>query len=259
MLPITRAHLTHPISRPALRDPERFMIPEVRAIVMHWTANTGRGANAMANRNYFNLGSRHASAHYCVDDRTIVQCLPHNEVGYHVGARRYLTAGQMIMAGGRLGPNHYTIGIEMCVNSDGDWNATYQHSAELAAWLLGKYPGARLLRHFDITGKDCPKMMLEPAPWAAFVEDVKVAATEHERALIAIAESRVNGLNVRNAPGMDGIVLGTLHQGEPVTITQRIGNWCEVEPGGWCHSNFLTNYKTHPAHVLREISTRHPE
>jgi len=259
MLPITRAHLTHPISRPAMRDPKRFTIPEVRAIIMHWTANTGRGANAMANRNYFNLGSRAASAHYCVDDRTIVQCLPHNEVAYHVGARRYLTDGQMIMTGGNLSPNHYTIGIEMCVNSDGDWNKTYQHSAELAAWLLIKYPGARLLRHFDITGKDCPKMMLEPDDWAAFVDDVKIIAHEQDRYLIAIAESRVDGVNIRSAPSMHSVVLGTLHQSEPVTITQRIGNWCEVEPGGWSHINFLLNYKEHPSYALRKINPTNPE
>lgn len=259
MLPITRAHLTHPISRPALRDPARFRIPEVRGIIMHWTANTGRGANAMANRNYFNLGSRHASAHYCVDDRTIVQCLPHHEVAYHVGARRYLPQGHIIMDGARLGPNHYTIGIEMCVNSDGDWNKTYQHSAELAAWLLAKWPGARLLRHFDITGKDCPKMMLEPAPWNAFREAVKAASEEMVKSALAIAESLVDGLNVRIGPGMDEPPLGTLHKGEPVVITQRIGNWCEVEPGGWSHVNFLTNYKIHPAYVRSEISTRPPE
>lgn len=244
MLPITRAHLTHPISRPALRDPERFRLREVRAIIMHWTANTGRGANAMANRNYFNLGSRAASAHYCVDDRTIVQCLPHNEVAYHVGARRYMPHGQMIMQGGGLGPNHYTIGIEMCVNSDGDWNKTYLHSAELAAWLLAKWPGARLLRHFDITSKDCPKMMLEPEPWQAFQDAVKEAATQYEKTAIAIAESRVDGLNIRRGPGMDATAIGTLHEGEPVVVTERMGNWCEVEPGGWSHINFLVNYKT---------------
>ena len=244
MLPITRAHLTHPISRPALRDPERFKIPEVRAIIMHWTANTGRGANAMANRNYFNLGSRAASAHYCVDDRTVVQCLPHHEVGYHVGARRYLPQGIAIMGGTRLGPNHWTIGIEMCVNSDGDWERTYQHSAELAAWLLAKWPGARLLRHFDITGKDCPRMMIDPEPWAAFVATVKTCGEEMAKDALAIAESRVDSLNIRNAPGMDAAIIGTLHRGEPVVVTQRLGNWCEVEPGGWSHINFLDNYTT---------------
>jgi N-acetylmuramoyl-L-alanine amidase CwlA len=46
----------------------------LKAIIIHWTANTNRGANAMANRNYFN--SKHydtngniiyASAHYIID------------------------------------------------------------------------------------------------------------------------------------------------------------------------------------------------
>lgn len=44
----------------------------IKAIVFHYTANTGTHASALGNARYFANGSegRAASAHYCVDERT---------------------------------------------------------------------------------------------------------------------------------------------------------------------------------------------
>lgn len=188
MIPITIALLTNHTARPALRRPQHYRIRKVKAVVMHWTANTGRGANALANRNYFNLGSRPASAHYVVDDHSIVQCLPETEVGYHVGAKRYLPAGRALMDGDILGPNFYTLGIEMCVNSDGDWNKTLENSIQLAATLLHRHglTDRHLLRHYDITGKDCPRMMIDPDRWKQFCALVELARLELELITTAV-------------------------------------------------------------------------
>ena len=92
----------------------------------------------MANSNYFNTTPRKASAHYIVDDHSIVQCMPDNEVAYHVGAKKYKPIGDQIREG-KLSPNFFLVGFEMCVNMDGDWDKTYQHSVELAQYLLNKY------------------------------------------------------------------------------------------------------------------------
>jgi N-acetylmuramoyl-L-alanine amidase len=240
-IPITRQFLTHPISRPALRDRDGFRLREVRAIVMHWTANTDKGAHAMANRNYFNLGSRYASAHYVVDDHSIIQCLPDNEVAYHVGAKRYEPAGRALMAGTGLNPNYYTLGIEMCVNKDGDWEKTYRYAAELAAFLLLKYspPEPTLLRHFDITGKDCPKMMITPEPWQAFRNLVDTLINEMKQAIRWRATCITEGLNVRSGPGMEHPASGQLYLGEPVLVVEESGNWCQIDTGGWVHGDFL--------------------
>ncbi|MFT5917530.1 MAG: N-acetylmuramoyl-L-alanine amidase, partial [Bacteroidia bacterium] len=54
-------------------------LKSLKAVIIHWTANKSRGADAQANRNYFNnLRPQHlpdgrvrkvyASAHYMVDD-----------------------------------------------------------------------------------------------------------------------------------------------------------------------------------------------
>ena len=161
MLPIKKAFLTNH-NRPALGNRSFYTIRKLKGIIAHWTANTGWGANAIANRNYFNTTTRKASAHYIVDDHSIVQCLPDSEVGYHVGAKSYKPIGMAIKEG-RLTPNFFTIGFEMCVNMDGDWDKTYQNSVELAQYLLNKYNFTinELYRHYDITGKLCPKMMIE--------------------------------------------------------------------------------------------------
>ncbi|MGC5326629.1 N-acetylmuramoyl-L-alanine amidase [Brevibacillus sp. SYSU BS000544] len=58
-----------------------------KGLVIHWTANEGKGANATANRNYFNKPSTQASARYIVDDKQIVRCLDETEMGYNVGAK----------------------------------------------------------------------------------------------------------------------------------------------------------------------------
>lgn len=162
MLPITKLLLTNQ------NRPKKKLL-KLKGIVIHWTANTGKGANAEANRNYFNTTNRAASAHYIVDDKTIVQCIPDDEIAYHVGAASYTRAGNNLKEG-VYSPNYFLIGIEMCVNSDGNWAKTYNNTAELAAYLLKKYKLTvkDMYRHYDITGKDCPKMMIDENEWLKF-------------------------------------------------------------------------------------------
>ncbi|QRG65231.1 N-acetylmuramoyl-L-alanine amidase [Brevibacillus choshinensis] len=126
-----------------------------RGLVIHWTANEGKGADAVANRNYFDRPTTEASAHYCVDDKQIVRCLPENEMGYHVGAKLYKTDALKRLSSY---PNNCTIGIEMCVNKDGDFQKMYQTTLELATDILKRYGWGvdHLWRHYDITGKNCP-------------------------------------------------------------------------------------------------------
>jgi N-acetylmuramoyl-L-alanine amidase len=160
--------------------PKKKLI-KLKALIIHWTANTNVKANAIANRNYFNTTKTSASAHYVIDDKQIVKCIPENEIGYHVGAKAYTKLG-MTFTQGTLkadsipfySPNFFTCGIEMCVNSDGDWNKTYQNTVEFSAKFL-KDNGLTidsLYRHYDLTGKDCPKMMIDEAEWNKFKNEV---------------------------------------------------------------------------------------
>lgn len=128
-----------------------------KGLVIHWTANMGIGADAEANRNYFqNLTSRAASAHYCVDSTEAVRCIPENEVAYHAGAASYKESALKSL--NTTYPNNCTIGIEMCVNADGNFWKMYHNTVYLAAYICKKYgfKTDNLYRHYDITGKTCP-------------------------------------------------------------------------------------------------------
>jgi len=165
--------------------PGRKITP--KAVVIHWTANTNPGANAVANRNYFeNHPQNKVSAHYIVDDHQVVQCLPEDEMGYHVGARNYRQEALKFLSSY---PNNCTIGIEICVNSDADFSKTYYNAVALTADILRRHgwDAGRLWRHYDVTGKDCPRFFVNDATarsfgfpsaaggWAQFKQDVSQA------------------------------------------------------------------------------------
>lgn len=135
----------------------------VEYIVIHDTGNPGVGADAMAHYNYFKGGDRDASAHYFVDDHQVVQIIDDQEGSWHSGVK-YKTPATPIS-------NHNSIGIEMCINADGDYNKAMKNTIDLAAYLLWKYDlnMDHLVRHYDANGKVCPKTMSE-SNWARWDE-----------------------------------------------------------------------------------------
>ena len=154
--------------------PKKKLI-KLKGLVIHYTANTNKGANAVANRNYFNNTTNSCSAHYIIDDKQIIRCVPDSEVAYHCGANKYTTLGTSLREGTAYSPNFFTVGVEMCVNSDGDWNKTYQNTVEFVAKFLKEHGLTidNLLRHYDITGKNCPAMMIDEKEWRKFKQAVQ--------------------------------------------------------------------------------------
>ncbi|MCG8401987.1 MAG: N-acetylmuramoyl-L-alanine amidase [Firmicutes bacterium] len=133
---------------------------EPKGVVIHWTANTNPGADARANRDYFqNHPANKVAAHYIVDDQVVVFCVPEDEMAYHVGAKRYNPEALRLLSSY---PNNCTIGIEMCVNQDADFSQTYRNTVSLAADILSRHGWGvhELWRHFDITGKECPRFFV---------------------------------------------------------------------------------------------------
>lgn len=256
MTTITQHFITHPITRPAVRPNtgSTYMLRRASAVVMHWTANKSSGADALAHREFFNNGSpgaggvpRAASAHYGVDSWRAIQYIPTNEVAFHCGDKplgRYKKAGRdLITQKGAPTPNYYTIGIEMCVNEDGDWAKTYTRSAELAARELVRFNlpiEGGLLRHFDITGKKCPDMMLKEEDWIAFKAAVRDQITALESRMLWRGVCNTEKTNVRPLPGMKSGPVGTLYQGEPVLISERSGNWLRVIGSGWVFADLIS-------------------
>ncbi len=239
---IKRDLLTSKRNRPALESAPEYNLRSLKGIVAHWTANTGKGADAKRNRDYFNTTDRFASAHYIVDDHQILQCVPDGELAFHVGAKTYKPDGDRIRTGS-LSPNYFLIGFEMCVNSDGDWKKTYLNAVVLAAHLLVKYrlKTGDLYRHFDITGKDCPKMMLDEKPWADFKKDISKKMAELSAGEKPIASGSVTeaGLNVRTGAGTHFSVKNRLELGAKIPIFEKKNGWLRIGTGFWVFGNYV--------------------
>lgn len=127
-------------------------------IVIHETANTSKGANADAHgRLQANGNSRQASWHYTVDDKHAVQSFDEKAQCWHSGSSY----------------NRNSIGIEICVNSDGNYKKAVSNAAELVKSLMDKYniPTKNVVQHHTASGKDCPHFMRagsKGVTWAQF-------------------------------------------------------------------------------------------
>ena len=126
--------------------------------MIHWVGNAG--STAENNARYFDglkVGKKnsagsyiYASSHYIIgSDGTVIRCIPENEVAYHASKA-----------------NSYSIGIEMC---HPDWTGkptdlAYESLIKLVVDLCKRYklkPIQAIIRHYDVTGKICPKYYVE--------------------------------------------------------------------------------------------------
>ena len=135
----------------------------VEYIVIHDTGNSEPGSGAMSHYNFFKGGDRKSSAHYFVDDHQVVQIIDDSEGSWHSGVK-YKTPATPIS-------NQNSIGIEMCINSDGNYNQAMKNTIDLTAYLMWKYnlDMNHVVRHYDANGKVCPLTMSENG-WADWHE-----------------------------------------------------------------------------------------
>ena len=144
---------------------------KITGIVIHYTANPG--ASAINNRDYFEgLKDSHAtkaSSNFVIGlEGEIVQCVPTWEVAYASNSR-----------------NIDTVSIECChPDETGKFNEkTYHSMIELCAWLCLKFDlnEENIIRHYDITGKNCPKYFVENKDaWIQFKSDVGKKLKEYQ-------------------------------------------------------------------------------
>ncbi|MCL2200242.1 MAG: N-acetylmuramoyl-L-alanine amidase [Defluviitaleaceae bacterium] len=138
-------------------------------VTIHETGNTNRGANARAHGKYLrgnDAANLPVSWHYTVDDSVTVQHLPENEDTFHAGD-------------GAGSGNRQSIGIEMAVNSDGNFQTTIDRTAALVAdiCIRRNIPIANIRQHFHWIGKNCLQNIRagRPITWAVFLEKVQAA------------------------------------------------------------------------------------
>lgn len=131
-------------------------------VVVHYT---GTDASAHNNLVYFSRNAAKASAHYFVDrDGTLRQSVSEADTAWHAG---------------KFAMNQRSVGIE-CVSAGEDFSE--EQVATLAALtqaLMAKYaiPAENVIRHYDVTGKECPAPYLDPAKWRALHERITEGST----------------------------------------------------------------------------------
>lgn len=103
---------------------------------------------------------RIASWHIAVDEKEAVEAIPLDEVAYHAGTRD---------------GNYSSIGIEIC--ESGNREKTLTNAVQLVAKMLHERSWGvdRLRRHYDWSGKICPRIMSQNnwQGWKQFVERVR--------------------------------------------------------------------------------------
>ena len=235
---ITKMWLTvNPYSRPGT------IRKRTEKVAVHYVGNPG--TTALNNRNYFNNlaknHSRYVSSNYIVGlDGEVLECVPPEEIAYCTNQA-----------------NEYSISIECChPDSTGKFtDATETALAELCVYLLKRYglTADDIIRHYDVTGKQCPlywaPTKYQPAEvangrFAAFKDRVRNMlgnapdVPESVEELPFCVKIIDNALNIRKAPGTSSEVVGVIRGGGIYTIvdTEMVGTvkWGKLKSGiGW--------------------------
>lgn len=152
----------NPYSRPGIK------MKQVNEIIIHYVANPG--TSAKQNWNYFNNlkdqkgdNATSASSHFVIGlDGEILQGIPLDEIAYSTSKEKNLDS----------------VSIENChPDETGKFtDATYNSLVRLTAWLCLELDLTEkdVIRHYDATGKDCPRYFVaHEDEWNAFLKDVK--------------------------------------------------------------------------------------
>lgn len=199
---------------------------KVTYITIHDTGNASRGANAQVHANLQSRGNpRQASWHYQVDDKEIIQSFPDNQSCWHC-------------SDGRGDGNMNSIGIETCVNSDGDFTKAIANTVALTKYLMKKHniPVSRVVRHYDWSKKYCPRQLMNGRAgltWQWFKSQIAngkipnlVANSsgtssgflkyEYGKFTVTVDE----GIIIRNEAGLKANKVGTLKKEQSIVYTE---------------------------------------
>src|SRR5699024_10284285 len=99
---------------------------------------------------------------YKGDNKHVVQSFSDKSQCWHAGNATY---------------NRNSIGIEICVNSDGNYKKAVDNAAELVKSLMKKYniPIGNVIQHNKASGKDCPHFMRacsKGVKWSQFISKI---------------------------------------------------------------------------------------
>ena len=149
-----------------------WVIRVLEYLTNHNTGNDDYDANAEMHGKYlkslYKSNSSKKSWHVTIDDKEIRQHLPLNVNGYHC------TDG----VGSHSG-NMNSIGIEGCMNKNGNWAKTRINMIKFNVWCMNNLPNLlgdnwkkTIVPHKHWYNKNCPSIILaEPGGFDKFVQD----------------------------------------------------------------------------------------
>lgn len=128
----------------------------VKFIVIHNTGNHGRDS-ALGNANYFaNNKERFAGAHFVIDLNGIIyQCGRLSDACYSVGGAKGKEGSKYFMEC----TNYNQISIELAGIVDNEPSTAQIEATRAVIAYIRKYckNAKKIIRHYDVTGKDCPQ------------------------------------------------------------------------------------------------------
>ena len=194
----------------------------IKYIVVHYTANNGD--TAAGNGNYFSSPNRKASAHYFVDENSVVQSVKDSDGAWHCGGS--LESSHHPYR--NICTNKNSIGVEMCSDKvNGKYvitAVTVDRTVELVKMLMKKYNIAadHVIRHYDVTGKYCPEPWVrDQSKWANF----KVRLTAPEKPVTPVKEEEEVTQEQFNKM-MDTYLAGLAKQ-QPSSWSDTARKWAE--------------------------------
>lgn len=211
-------------------------------VTIHETGNPAKGADAKAHSTYYNRLAKENSGntigyHYFVDDKEAYLKHPVDEVAYTNGD-------------GRGNGNMKTVSVEICVNSDGDFEKARDNGAYIAALTLHqngiktvidavsdnekhkKDGTANLFQHWNWSSyrKNCPENIRNKGLWNDFVKSVQQhldklnnSVPEFQTYLIKVS-SPDGFLNIRKTPAFkDNDIVGKIENSNvKYTIVEEV-------------------------------------
>ena len=205
---------------------QRGRAQPVSLLVIHYVGATG-GAEANA-RYYGRTPGIGASAHYFVDhapNAEVWASVPEEDTAWHCGAKSYRHPTCR---------NSNSIGIEMCCHLDakGGWyidEATMAAAAELGRDIMTRYgiPLENVLRHYDVTGKLCPRPLIDEDKWTAFKARLEDDMVSYKTIEDVPASYRPSVQKLMDRGALKGYENGAIYVSEElcrtITILDRLG------------------------------------
>lgn len=173
--------------------------------------NTGNPASSAANERAWltnPTNARQASFHIVVDEREAIECLPLTENAWHSGDGSGAKSG-----------NRTSIGVEIC--ESGNYAKTLDNAASLVASMLKErgWGVDRLRRHYDWSGKICPRLMYDSGKWTGWTAfkalvEAKLNPIKQEAVDVIVNKANVvfNGCKTKDGVLIDGAVYVPLRE-----------------------------------------------